>query len=152
MRNIPTWPEYFFLIAQSYALRSKDPTCQVGAVIVEPRTRTIKSGGYNGMVRGVRETDKMWTKPTKRYDLICHAEFNAVAIAARHGISIEGCEMYVTCHPCIECAKLVVQSGITRVLVMPGSRIASSASKDFESVVNLFQECHVNFHFGPLIT
>jgi dCMP deaminase len=75
------------------------------------------SSGYNGMLRGVTETEEMWHRPNK-YHHVCHAEFNAVALAARRGRPTDGCTAYITCYPCQVCARLLVQAGIKRIVVL----------------------------------
>lgn len=119
MRTVPEWDDWFMAIAQVVAKRSKDPNTQVGCLIVHPEFQSQRSGGYNGMVAGLKETAKLWERPTK-YDYVCHAEANAVAIAARNGSNLNGCVAYITCFPCLACARLLLQAGIKRIVVPAG--------------------------------
>ncbi len=112
-RSVPSWKEYFLSITEAIALRSKDPNKQVGCIIVDPANKTIKSGGYNGMVFGVDETDA-WEDKEKTW--LRHAELNAIALAARNGSSTENCHLYSTCFPCLHCARMIIQAGIKRVV------------------------------------
>jgi dCMP deaminase len=116
MRVVPNWNEYFMKIAEATSIRSKDPSRQVGCVIVDPESHTVRSGGYNGMVTGLEETDALWERPTK-YLYTCHAEFNAIAKAAKNGISIDKCWLYCTCFPCMGCARLLIQAGIEKIKI-----------------------------------
>jgi dCMP deaminase len=107
------WDDYFIRIATVTSLKSKDPSTQVGAVIVRP-DRTIVSVGYNGFPRGVMDTpDRLHDRPTK-YSLIVHAEMNAI-LSARE--SLNGYTLYtVPFMPCDRCFVHVIQAGIKRVV------------------------------------
>lgn len=114
---IITWSDYFLSIAEAVRQKSKDPNTKVGAVIVGPDHQII-STGFNGFPRGIDETiAARWDVPLK-YDFIEHAERNAIYNAARHGISLKGCSMYLSTFavPCIACSKAVIQSGIVTVV------------------------------------
>ena len=97
------------------AIWSKNSYCrrrQVGALIV--KDRMIISDGYNGTPSGfenVCEDDSGVTKP-----YVLHAEANAITKVAKSGNSSEGATLYVTASPCVECAKLIIQAGIKRVV------------------------------------
>ena len=107
------WDEYFLKIAAVAASKSKDPSTQVGAVIVRP-DRTIVSVGYNGFPRGVADTpERLNDRPTK-YSLVVHAEMNAI-LSARE--SLNGYTLYtVPFMPCDRCFVHVIQAGIKRVV------------------------------------
>jgi dCMP deaminase len=119
----PSWDEYFIQIAQQVATRSTCLRRHVGAVIV--RDKRILCTGYNGPPRGLAHCDvagclrEQLQIPSGQRQEICrglHAEQNAIIQAALHGISVEGGTIYVTHQPCITCAKMVINSGILRVL------------------------------------
>jgi len=115
--NIISWDEYFMGIASLSALRSKDPSTQVGACIVDSNNKVV-SIGYNGMPRGVNESKLTWNKNEgldSKYLYVCHAEFNAI-LNTRDGSQLHGCRLYVTLFPCNECAKAVIQTGIKEVI------------------------------------
>jgi dCMP deaminase len=109
------WDEYFLHLAQVVATRSKDPSTQVGAIIVQDRT--IVSTGYNGFPRGVNDNiSERYDRPLK-YTWMCHAEENALLNAAREGIKVEGGTIYVTpLSPCMRCARGIIQAGIKEVV------------------------------------
>ena len=85
---------------------------QVGALIV--KDKMIISDGYNGTPVGFENVCEDEDGITKPY--VLHAEANAITKIARSGNSSEGATMYVTASPCIECAKLIIQAGIKRVV------------------------------------
>ena len=111
------WDEYFMGLAKLSALRSKDPSTQVGACIVDPDHKVV-SIGYNGMPRGVDDEAIPWGHGEgldSKYLYVCHAEFNAI-LNNRDGSALQGCTIYVTLFPCNECAKAIVQVGIKEVI------------------------------------
>lgn len=143
MREVLSWDKYFFEIAKTYALRSKDPRRQIGCVIVEPESRTIRSGGYNGMTYGVRETEARWRQPAKD-DYVCHAEFNAVALAARNGQSTNNCEAFITRFPCLVCTRLLIQAGI-RMIWVPPHTTGVDNQEEYNRVLRLIVEANIPF-------
>ena len=111
------WDEYFMGIAKLSALRSKDPSTQVGACIVDQNHKVV-SIGYNGMPRGVDDDKIPWGHGEgldSKYLYVCHAEFNAI-LNTRDGSALSGCTIYVTLFPCNECAKAIVQTGIKHIV------------------------------------
>ena len=113
-----SWDTYFMSIAVLSGMRSPDPSTQVGAVIVD-RDKVIQSVGYNGWPRGIEafaDDDPRWNRPEK-YFWMSHAEENAILNAGRIGVKLEGCSLYVPIHPCAGCARMILQVGITEVIV-----------------------------------
>ena len=114
-----SWDEYFMGIAALSAMRSKDPSTQVGACIVNSDNR-ILSMGYNGMPRCCSDDVFPWDREgaplDSKYLFVCHAELNAILNCAMG--SVRGCTVYTTLFPCNECAKAIIQSGITEVVYM----------------------------------
>jgi dCMP deaminase len=112
-----TWDEYYMGLAKKISERSKDRSTKVGAIIVGP-DKEIRSTGYNGFARGVDdEPDERHERPTK-YLITPHAEMNAITNAARCGTPTKGCKIYVTSlFPCSTCAALIINAGITEVIV-----------------------------------
>lgn len=114
MLSRPSRDEICLQVAGVVSQRSTCNLAQVGVVIA--RDGRILSTGYNGAPAGMDHCshDRGWTdSPT--CDLAVHAEANAIAYAARWGIGLEGATLYSTHQPCINCAKLVVNSGIVEV-------------------------------------
>jgi len=113
--SVLTWDDYFLLLADAVAARSKDRSSQLGAVVVGP-DREIRATGYNGFPRGYDDqADANHARPAK-YRLTEHAERNAIYNAARHGASLQGCVLYCEWPPCSDCARAIVQAGIVEVV------------------------------------
>lgn len=114
-----SWDEYFMGIALLSSMRSKDPSTQVGACIVNSEKR-ILSMGYNGMPRCCSDDLFPWDREGEplhsKYLYVCHAELNAILNCASG--SVRGCVVYSTLFPCNECAKAIVQSGIAEVVYL----------------------------------
>ena len=109
-----SWHEYFMNIARQVATRATCDRKHVGAVIV--RDKTILSTGYNGSIRGAPHcTDVGCLMDNHHCIRTVHAEANALVQAARHGVRLEGSEIYVTASPCFNCFKLIANSGIRTV-------------------------------------
>jgi deoxycytidylate deaminase len=102
----------------SIARWSKDPSRGVGAVIVSP-SRQIVATGFNGLPRGIEDRPERLERPVK-YDLICHAEMNAIIQCARNGVTPVGSTMYTSFAPCVHCTLSIIQSGIVRVVTYAG--------------------------------
>ena len=102
----------YLRMAQIWSENSYCTRRQVGALIV--KDKMIISDGYNGTPSGFENVCEDENNKTKPY--VLHAEANAITKVARSNNSSDGATMYVTCAPCIECAKLIIQSGISRVV------------------------------------
>ncbi len=111
------WDEYFMGIAMLSAQRSKDPSTQVGACIVSSENK-ILSVGYNGMPRSCDDDVYPWDREGEaldtKYMFVCHAELNAILNYS--GSNLRGSKVYVTLFPCNECAKALIQSGVSEVI------------------------------------
>ncbi len=114
------WDEYFMAIAQLSAKRSKDPSTQVGACIVNSKKRIIGIG-YNGFPIGCSDDLLPWDREgdylETKYPYVCHAEMNAITNSSNK-MQLEGAAIYVSLFPCNECAKLIVQVGIKEVVFL----------------------------------
>lgn len=111
-----SWDEYFMGIALLSSMRSKDPSTQVGACIVDENNK-ILSVGYNGMPHHCSDDEFPWGKDeglASKYLYVCHAELNAILNC--HNGSVSGATVYTTLFPCNECAKAIIQSGIKKVV------------------------------------
>ncbi len=111
----PSWDEYFLNIAEVVSSRSTCPRRSVGAVLV--RDRQILSTGYNGAPRGLPHCSE---EGCLMQDGHCvrasHAEMNAIAQAALHGVRVEGATVYTTDKPCLICSKLLINAGIEKIV------------------------------------
>ena len=114
-----SWDEYFMGIALLSAQRSKDAGTQVGACIVSMENK-ILTVGYNGMPRGCCDDEMPWGRDggmlESKYAFVCHAELNAILNNA--GASLKGAKCYTTLFPCNECAKALIQAGISEVIYL----------------------------------
>lgn len=113
-----SWNQYFMGVALLSAKRSKDPSTQVGACIVNDEKRII-SMGYNGFPNGCDDDLIPWDrlggfKETK-YAYVVHAELNAILNAKA---PLKNCNIYVALFPCNECAKAIIQSGIKEIFYL----------------------------------
>jgi dCMP deaminase len=118
-RDYISWDEYFMGVALLAAQRSKDPSTQVGACIIDGDKR-ILSTGYNGFPKGCSDDEYPWNRDESlgetKYQYVVHAELNAILNAS--GKSLSGATVYVGLFPCHECAKAIIQSGITEVIYL----------------------------------
>ena len=114
-----SWDDYFMSVALLSGKRSKDPSTQVGACIVN-RNNVIESIGYNGLPKGCSDDEFPWNKEGEvlntKYLFVVHAELNAILNAK--GKDLSNCKIYVALFPCNECAKAIIQSGINEVIYL----------------------------------
>ena len=144
--NYLTWDEYFIALAKLTAMRSKDPSTQVGACIVSADNR-ILSVGYNGAPNGFDDDNFPWNRQGEnletKYPYVCHAEMNAVLNYRGTRKDFENARIYVDLFPCNECAKIIIQSGIKEVVYL------SNKYKDSENNIasrRLFDSCGIEYH------
>lgn len=135
------WKARFMDLAFFVAQWSKDPSTKVGSVIVRP-DKTIASTGYNGFPRGVEDLEERYNdRPTKLLYTV-HGETNAILSAKE---PLHGYSLFVTGCPCNECAKNIIQSGITTV-VFPKDNYFSTSERWKDSVAatrTMFKEADV---------
>lgn len=125
------WDRRFLGLARHIAGWSKDPSTQVGCVVVGP-DREIRSTGFNGFPRGITDDAIRLGDRQAKYPLICHAEENAIMHAARIGVALKGCVAYVTWPPCSRCARSLIQAGVSEVVYPDGLAIPERWCDDFE--------------------
>lgn len=115
-QNVISWDEYFMGLAHLSAYRSKDPSTQVGAVIVDDNKRIVGIG-YNGFPKGCNDDEFPWEREgdfnETKYPFVVHAELNAILNSTKN---LNGATIYVSLFPCHECAKAIIQSGITSIV------------------------------------
>lgn len=115
-QDVLSWDEYFMGLAHLSALRSKDPSTQVGACIVSADKKVVGIG-YNGLPRGCDDDDFPWIREGEfletKYPFVVHAELNAILNSNQ---DLRGCSIYVSLFPCNECAKAIIQAGIKRIV------------------------------------
>ena len=122
-----SWDQCFMSMAESVSMRSKDPTTKVGAVLVSSDRNRV-SVGYNGFPAGLDETEQRWGD---KHSYVVHAEINAILNAR---CDLRGYTLYTTMFPCIECTKLILQAGVSRIVYKDFS------SKSVEATLSLSEE------------
>lgn len=152
-----SWDEYFMALAILVSLRSKDPSSKVGAVLV--RDKKVIGTGYNGFPTGCDEKQFPWERDTEKgwlntkYPYVIHAEANALL----NTVDLpKGSHCYVTMHPCNECAKLLIQGGITKVTFLShkhkGVETFSAAEKLLTVTgIEIEQLSHEKINFEAII-
>lgn len=137
--------EKYLGVVDAIAQLSKDQSTQVGALILGP-TFEVRSLGYNGAPRGCQaDEDERNQRPEKLF-WFSHAELNAITNAARVGTPLAGCVLLVTHPPCMDCARAVVQAGITGVLTRnPGAEFLDRWVEHTRRTQQLFAECKVDY-------
>jgi dCMP deaminase len=139
------WDDYFMTMVYLAAMRSKDSSTHIGAVIVDD-LNIVVSTGYNSFVRNVNDDVLERQERPEKYFWFEHAERNAVYNAER---SIRNCRMYTNGVPCMDCARAVVQSGIKEVIVdkMWNDNNADKWVEHANRSLEMFQECGVKVRY-----
>ena len=127
----------YLRMAKIWAENSYCQRRQVGALIV--KDKMIISDGYNGTPSGFENVCEDENNVTKPY--VLHAEANAITKIARSGNNSDGATLYVTDSPCIECAKLIIQAGIKRVVYAKEYRLKDG--------IELLQRAHIEVKYIP---
>jgi dCMP deaminase len=142
------WDIRFMTLSHLLAGWSKERGRRVGAVIVGP-DKEIRSTGFNGFPRGVDdEIEDRYSRETgAKYLWSSHAERNAIYNAARIGVSIKGCAIYIPWFPCVECAKAIIQSGITHVIAYEPDFDDIKWGSEFLLVVEMLNESGVSIKY-----
>lgn len=140
-----SFDEYFMGVALLSAKRSKDPSTQVGSCIVS-KDKRILSIGYNGTPNGIDDNEFTWEREGEylktKYPYVIHSEINSIVNFRGNSRELEGATIYVTLFPCNECAKMIIQSGIKKVVFL------SDKYKDIDSSIaskKLFDACGVEY-------
>lgn len=110
------WHSYFFSIAKIAASKSKDPSSKIGSVAVRP-DNTIASVGFNGFPRGVIDSEERYNDREQKYKYIVHSEINLICSAAKNGVSLDGCKIYLDFWPCEKCSQAIIQAGLKEIVL-----------------------------------
>lgn len=154
----PSWDEMYMSMAYLVASRSPDESTHSGCVIVA-HDNTITSIGYNGLPRNVANTPERQERPLK-YQMMEHAERNAIYNAGRNGVPLQGCKLYINWLPCSDCARAIIQAGISHVVIHHQGQLAFNLSrndtvwaKDHDMVVDMLNEggVTVQWYDGPVL-
>ena len=135
------WDVRFLKLAHEVASWSKDPSTKVGCVLV--KGKKVISVGYNGLPMGIEDSIERLTDRELKYEMTVHAEVNAVTTAALHGVSTSGCTAYVTFHPCSRCAAVLINAGISTVVVSAADVIPDRWLENFRLAAELLNEAGI---------
>jgi len=134
------WDKTFLNLCDEIAQRSKDPSTKVGACIVDDKKRIV-SMGYNGFPRGCNDAAPFYEDRAVKLMRTIHAEVNAIITAGR---AVDGYTLYVSpLHPCANCAAIIVQSGIKRVVYKASNDVPRWADS-FQHAAMMFLEAGVS--------
>lgn len=136
------WHNRWLELAGSIAQWSKDPSTKVGAVLFTPENTPV-AFGYNGLPRGLEDSDSRLQNRELKYKLTVHAEANALMNALRSGAAVSGNCLAVTTVPCPNCAAMIIQAGIKQVIF--NSPTEDYISRwDIETPLMMFKEAGVS--------
>ena len=147
--NRPDWDEYFMNIAQEVSKRANCSRRQIGAVLV--KDKQIISTGYNGTPKGIKNCnewacERCGSDTPSGTNLVkcscCHAEENSIVQAALHGMHTKGSVLYTTFTACTQCAKMIINAGIIKVIAKEdypddlGTKLLQEAGIELVKVVD----------------
>ncbi len=114
--GVKSWCQYFLDMLPLISSKSKDESTKVACIIVGPDNE-IRSTGYNSFPRGINDNLPERQQRPAKYLFMEHAERNAIYNAARVGVSLKGCTIYIDFIPCADCARAIIQSGIKEIII-----------------------------------
>lgn len=148
------WDNHFLGMALYHSKLSKDPSTKVGSVIIGP-DREILSGGFNGFPRGIADTDERLNDRDTKLKLVVHAEMNALLAAARTGMRLKGCTLYLAATdssglvwggpPCTRCTVEIIQVGISEIVSYPVKAVPSKWHDDLALARKLIEEAGITY-------
>lgn len=151
----PDWDQLYITMCYLVGMRSKDPQTHVGSIIVDS-DNVLVSTGYNSLPRGI-ETDpegkRLSREDGEKYFWVEHAERNAIYNAARRGTVLKGCKLYVPWTPCTDCARAIIQTGISEVIIHQNGQDFYDANtngkwiESYKKTESMFRESGVNVRF-----
>jgi dCMP deaminase len=143
------WDDLFFNLIKEYRAKSKDPSSQFAAIIVNEDNDPI-SFGFNGFPRGVNDLEERYNNRELKYKMVVHAEANAICAAASNGKSTKGCRIYIDTWPCSSCCGMIINAKIKEVVLNGDSEIHNNAvfqerwKESIEIARTMFAEAGVN--------
>ncbi len=141
------WDERFMDLAREIGSWSKDRSRKVGCVLVGP-AREIRATGYNGFPRGVNDDVEARHQRPAKYRWTEHAERNAIYNAARSGVATDGCTAYLPWFPCVDCARALIQAGITTLVCIEPDWEDATFGADFKVAVEMMNEVGLLLRFA----
>lgn len=150
------WDMHFLRLAITHAAMSKDPNTQVGSVIVGPSREIVSAGFNDGFPRGIHDYPERLNDRAEKLKLIVHAEMNAVLAAARLGIRVQGCTLYLAATdkqsnliwggpPCTRCTVELIQAGIVEIVSYPIKSVPSKWHDDLKLSGELLKEASIQY-------
>lgn len=141
-----SWDSKFFQLAGVVASWSKDRSRKFGSIIVD-KTNNVRAIGYNGFPRGVNDDVPSRHDRPAKYLWTVHSEVNALLSAARSGVALDGCRIYVPWYPCANCAGSLIQAGIVEVVCLEPNWDDASYKESFAVTKVMFEEAGVVVRF-----
>jgi dCMP deaminase len=148
------WDKHLIGLAIYHSKLSKDPSTRVGSVVVGP-DREILSAGFNGFPRGIEDSPERLQDRDMKLKLVVHAEMNALLAAARTGVRLKGCTLYLAATddtgmvwggpPCTRCTVEIIQVGISEIVSLPVKAVPSRWHEDLKLARTLLEEARVNY-------
>lgn len=123
-------------MANLVAMKSKDPSSQVGSVVVKDKHPLTT--GFNGFCIGVIDKPERYGDRDVKYGFVAHSEFNACIIASKFGISLQDATIYTQSTPCDSCSKAIIQSGIREI------KILDSCERIWKEYTNWLSSCRIS--------
>jgi len=142
-----SWDRRWIELVHLVSSWSKDRSTKVGSVVVDDRN-TLVSMGWNGFPRGIDDSVEARHARPAKYEWTEHAERNAIYNAAATGANIRGCTMYLAWFPCADCARAIIQSGITKVICVEPDW--NHQKFDFKVSREMLEEAGVTLHYFNL--
>jgi dCMP deaminase len=143
------WDELFFNLIREYRAKSKDPSSQFAAIIVNEDNDPI-SFGFNGFPRGVEDSPERYSDRELKYKMVVHAEANSICAAASDGRATKGCRIYIDSWPCSSCCGMIIQAKIKEVILNGDSEIHNNAvfqerwKESIKVTKTMFREAGIN--------
>jgi dCMP deaminase len=149
-RNDAKWQKRFMALCNHISGWSEDRDFRVGAVVVGP-AQEVRTTGYNGLPRGVKSDDgSRFDRPSgEKFFWFEHAERNAIYNAARMGVSLDGCTIYVNRFPCADCARAIIQSGLEYVCAPARPSFDGALDHSFDVSERLLSEAGIEVFVMP---
>ena len=145
------WIKKYMGLAKEISSWSKDPSRQVGAVAVSQKGQVLATG-YNGFPRGMFDTPERYNDRTLKYKYVVHAEMNCIYNATYNGVSLDDSTLYVHgLPPCSECAKGIIQVGITAVYWQVDYEIPDKWLTSLQTTEEMFAEVGIKLHQFTLL-
>ena len=146
------WDRHFLGLSLYHSRLSKDPNTKVGSVIIGP-DRELLSAGFNGFPRGIADTPERLADRDTKLKLVVHAEMNALLAAARTGMRLKGCSLYLAATddsgmvwggpPCTRCTVEIIQVGIGEIVSYPVKSAPSRWHADLMFARSLIEEAGI---------